>query len=562
MAGQYQPGDVADLPGGGTATFDGQNWVVQGQATTQPQASAPPLQVAAPENKTLSEMKGLTKAGGSGLIRGAADVVGMPGDVQSLVTAGLDSVMPQPSGQPSQHSPSQLENTINALRGHYIELPTSSDVQKGIEKVTGPLYQPQTGAEKVVYGAGETAPFGMLGGGPILRNMLPNVARAALSGGASEAAGQATQGTPYETPARMLAGMGAYGLGTAAPPTSQFAANTPVRAAAQSLEQNSGMRLPASAISGSRFQATLEGGSPDLSGRGSAAIERQSGVVRPPGNTDQFSRLVEARRNDLQAQGNALGAQTNIPPAATSGLRQQLANDVATHIGHFGGMSVENPAVQRALADYDQAIMGGQPLSGVQYQRLHQAWNADPDTRPMAQHLDAAMDAAHPGVWNDWRQNWADLEGMQAEADRLGGAAGVAPFSPANIVKSMYRRTPMRDTAENLQTVQAAQPKPYNTEAVGGLGHVAGMLGGALGLAGVPGAFHGGFEPGIYGAIFPEVAAQGIKALASSGAPFFRSAAGQNMLRNMDPKIVAGLLAQQGISPKGEVPQPPQGTPQ
>ena len=64
----------------------------------QKQTAAPSPETAiVPENKTLLEMKGLTKAGGIGLIKGATDVAGLPGDVQSLATAGFNSFMPQPA---------------------------------------------------------------------------------------------------------------------------------------------------------------------------------------------------------------------------------------------------------------------------------------------------------------------------------------------------------------------------------------------------------------------------------------------------------------------------------
>jgi hypothetical protein len=509
--------------------------IAQKQAATP--GGAAPVDPIVPEKGTLAEMKGLTKAGGTGLIKGAASIVGLPGDIQNLGTAALNKWLPEGSN---------VESVINTLKKSGalgIGLPNTQDVQTGVEKVTGPLYEPQTGAEKVMQAGGEAVPFGMLGGGPVLSKMLPNMGRAALSGGASEAAGQATEGTPYETPARIVAGMAAYGAGAATPPTTRIIANTPVRAAARALE-NEGVRVPASAISGSRLQSTLEGGPTDIKAAGGPTLLRQSGIVRPPGNTDQFSRLQEQRARDVGNQANQLGVQTSIPAPAVPPLRAQLANVAAQHIGQFGGQSIENPAVARALADFDQATMGGQPLSGQQYERYHRTWGADPDTRPMAQHLDAAMDRAHPGAWDDWRTNHANLVGARASADPMGGAATVSPLNPDKIVDAMYRRTPMRDTAENLQTVHAAQPKPYDfTQALTALGAAGGLGAGA--------AYHGGLvgasDLGIYGTLIAPTVAALAKGAA---APVFSSPGGQRFLRNLDPKVVAGLLAQQGITPK------------
>ena len=524
--GDWQEGDVVVDSNGNQRVLRGNQWVDPAAATPVPATSM--LTDAAKATLPALERTGMALATA-------------PNTIGELTAQGVNAAGNYAFPDWQSSPPGKVMTAAEK----YFEPKSYTGAQRKVEAVTGPLYSAQTPGGKMWESAVGAAPLGALGEGAV----VPNMVRALMSGGASEAAGQATQGTPYEVPARMAAGASTYGLSGAAQ-TPRIIANTPVKAAAQSLEQNSGVRVPASAISGSRLQATLEGGPMDISGSGSEAIQRQSGIVRPPGNTDQFSRLVEARRNNLQTQGDVLGAQTSIPPAATPVLRQQLANDVATHVGQFGGMTGaggENPAVQQALNNYDQATMGGQPLTGVQYQRLHQAWNADPDTRPMAQHLDAAMDAAHPGVWNDWRQQWANLQGMQAESDRLGGAAGVAPFSPANVVKSMYRRTPMRDTAENLQTVQAAQPAPYDFSKAGKV-----LAGAGAAVGGAAGAYHGGLpgagEAGLLGLFgLPAIAS----AIPAAVGPIFRSAAGQNLLRNLDPRVVSALLAQQGVRGKG-----------
>src|SRR6202035_4925465 len=109
------------------------------------------------------------------------------------------------------------------------------------------------------------------------------------------------------------------------------------------------------------------------------------------------------------------------------------------------------PEVAQGLQDFDQFVLGGQPLTGTQYQGLHRQWSGSgvPELRTMAGHLDAAMDVAHPGAWNDWRDNFANYKGIQAASEPMGGAASVAPLSPDKVVSAMYRRTPMRDTAEN-----------------------------------------------------------------------------------------------------------------
>lgn len=520
-------------------------WV--NKATGEP-FKPPADQTIAPENKTISEMKGLGLAGGTGLLKGAADVAGVPGDVESLARAGLDKFMPTPpnGGQQQPVPTGRYGGIIDALNGARgaATLPTSAGIQQGMQNIGIPFHEPQGNAEKIVEAGGEAAPFGMLGTAAPLTNML----RAAGAGAASEAAGQATQGSPWETPARIGAGLAAYG-GSGAFRRPMINANSPVRAAAQGVE-NAGVRVPASTLSGNRLLATAEGGRGINDQAVGDTIQRLGNMPRPAGNTDQFSMLVNARRQAVQQEGNQLAANTSIPAPVVPALRQQLSNVVQAHTGQFGGASVENPAVDQALKDYDQLTAGGQPLTGAQYQRLHQTWSADRDTYPMAQHLDAAMDHAHPGVWDNWRDHWADVQGMAGASEPMGGAATAHPLSPDAVVQSMQRRTPMRNFAENAQTVKAAQPKPYDlASSLTGLGA---LLGTAAG-----GAYHGGIgasELGLLGTIgIPPAAAT----VAGVGGPLFRHPAVQNMIRNLDPRVVSALLAQQGVIVKGGTPEAP-----
>jgi hypothetical protein len=137
-----------------------------------------------PAQGTPVTMGGLAKAAAAGLGRGLAGIAGIPGDLTSLATGGAHG-----QGWGSQAIQSGVENNI-----------------------TGQWHQPQNTAERYAQTIGEFAPAaalpaGELGIGARLLRM------AALPGAASEAAGEATQGTPYEPYARMGAGLLAGGLG-------------------------------------------------------------------------------------------------------------------------------------------------------------------------------------------------------------------------------------------------------------------------------------------------------------------------------------------------------------
>src|ERR1700722_10641249 len=418
----------------------------------------------------------VVKSAGSGAVKGAADLAGMPGDVQNLATAGLNKVMPQPEngGQQQPTPPGWYGNVINALnsaRGA-LELPTSAGVQKQAEKVTGPLYEPQTNYGKIASGAAQAVPFGMTGG----EALLPNMVRAALAGGTSEAPGEATQGTPFELPARVGSGMLAYGAsGAAFRP--QINPTNATQAAAQRLE-NSGVPIRASDISGSRLQRTLEGGvpPPDRPQAVSDLMQQQGGIPIPPGNTQQYGDLVSQRyNNDLKPQIQQLEATTSIP--VTPPLRKNLRDAVFNQTGIRAKSPAENQQVVDAIKEFNDKTQSG-TLSGPQYNDLRQRWGSSgiPNLQTMAGHLDDAMDAAHPGVWPQLREDQANYAGLKAHSDKLGGAAVNAPVDPKTITDTMYKKTPMYRTAEDAQTVNAAQPKPYDFHTTKNVADMVGAL--------------------------------------------------------------------------------------
>jgi hypothetical protein len=526
----WKEGDVVTNPDTGQElTLTGGQWVPTG-------AQAP-----------TSALSDAAKATLPALERTGMAVATLPNTAGKLAAQGInaagDYAFPDWKSSPPGKVMSAAEN--------YFGNKDYTAAQKKVEDAAGPLYTAQTPGGKIWEGAVGAAPMGAIGEGA----MIPNMVRALASGGASEAAGQATQGTSWELPARLAAGVATYGATGALQPA-RITANTPRAAAAQTLE-NAGVPVSGADITGSRLMSTLEGQPPaGQTNAVSNAMKQQGGIVRPPGNTDQFSRLVEQRGRDLGTEADRLGAATSVP--ATPQLRQQLANSVAQHVGNYGGTSLERPEVSQALQDYDQLTTGGAPLTGTAYQGLTRQWNASgvPELRTMATTLDRAMDTAHPGVWDQWRQNYADYSGLKAASDALGGEATTKPLSPDQVVSTMHRRTPMRDTAEAAQTIQGARPQPYDFSTISKIGHVIGALGG------VGGAYHGGSEQALAGAIVPEIVGQGLPAAISLTQPLFRSGAGQNFMRNLDPRVVSALLAQQGVRPKGTAAEEPQGAAQ
>lgn len=165
-------------------------------------ASSP--QPEAPGNSLL----GSAKAIGSGVYRGVTGLAGAPGDLRDAARGGVDWLLSQVGLDPSKAPQVPSPGMFGALD----LLPGSQKIRGAIENQTGPLdYKPQTTTEKYLKTAGEFLPAAAAGPGGIGRRLVTQAIVPAL---ASEAAGQATEGTAFEPLARIAGGI-AGGVGAA-----------------------------------------------------------------------------------------------------------------------------------------------------------------------------------------------------------------------------------------------------------------------------------------------------------------------------------------------------------
>jgi hypothetical protein len=152
-------------------------------------AVAPPS--GSPKNPAPSSIVDIIRTAPGALIKGASYIAGLPGDLNSLLDAGA-----------------------NMLTGANIStntMPTSSGIQKAVSEPFGGFYEPRTRAGRYADTIMQFAPSALIPGTTVER-----VARVGLPGGLSEAAGEATEGSPYEGLARFggaLAGGAAVGAG-------------------------------------------------------------------------------------------------------------------------------------------------------------------------------------------------------------------------------------------------------------------------------------------------------------------------------------------------------------
>lgn len=164
----------------------------------------------------------IVKSVPSGVARGVAGVIGLP----ALLEKGMDYVAAQPGRAYNRYFGSgQWEDTEAMKQGAAdsdrrarlptpwgdmsIRPPAASDVVHGIEKVTGPLYEPKTVPGQF---ADTIAQFAV--GAPLVPGSLAaKAAQTFFPALTSETAGQITKGTWAETPARILGGLvGAGGV--------------------------------------------------------------------------------------------------------------------------------------------------------------------------------------------------------------------------------------------------------------------------------------------------------------------------------------------------------------
>jgi hypothetical protein len=183
----------------------------------EPEASNPWLDVA--------------KSFGTGVARGTAALVGLPGDVQS----GMDWLGRKAGSAIFGEDPAR-DARVDAAFGKTRLFPTSAEVRQAASNVTGlTLPEPTTTAGKYAETVGEFVPS-VLGGRtlaslgeralPAVGRTLADLARyAAAPGVASEAAGQAFEGTAAEPYARVGAAVATGGLAalTARPGTARAA---------------------------------------------------------------------------------------------------------------------------------------------------------------------------------------------------------------------------------------------------------------------------------------------------------------------------------------------------
>jgi len=310
-----------------------------------------PVPSSTPEEKAKAPLaKDVAMSAGAGLLKGAAGVLGAPGDIQQITDTLAEKgkeLLPENVKwladvarytQPFGGFGAALQDL-----GVAPQLPTTEDVVSAGEKLTGyDLYEPQTETGRYTRAATEFVP-GMFAGPAGGISKTGRVLTGLASGLTSEAAGRLTEGTPFEPYARfagaILPGIPAATLeGAIKGRSKEFAqrqgeniaariaqqavpspADTATRIAAnQQLPLVPGLEPTTAQMAGSRALQELEG---RVYGQGRGDLGQSSAAIQLQRQQSQQA-LQDAAAAAARARGASIPVTTLNIPLPTDPMNQ------------------------------------------------------------------------------------------------------------------------------------------------------------------------------------------------------------------------------------------------
>jgi len=334
----YNPGPAVRLPSGfpGPTMQTPQAPPKSLFADLMPPPDEPSAPAKPPEKaRDVSPLWDTLRSIPSGLRTGAEQVAGLPGDAGYGMRWGAEQL--------GRLVGSPVDQDYIDQTGEYAALQNpldfgSSDVRAATTSAVGPAYAPQTTAGEYARTVGEFLPTSFLGPGGAARNALTF---GLVPGLASEAAGQATEGTSLEGPAR-VAGALAGGVGSSLAFGKATAPRTARQAVAEAAERQN-VRVPAAALPDKPVTGSVAGLMADMPPYGNA-------LRRGARKLDEG---IASRFDDLAGTGSATKAD------AAHGAREALVNWFDD-----GSRGLTKSAYDRVDAFVDPTVMT--PLTSTQ----------------------------------------------------------------------------------------------------------------------------------------------------------------------------------------------------
>jgi hypothetical protein len=297
----------------------------------------------------------VAKSAGTGVLRAGAGILGLPGDVQELINAGVRKAGTAMGFTPTTNIP------FDKQKGH---MPTSSDVIGAAERIGVPFHEPETRAGKFAKSVGEFAPF-VLGGEA---SALRKGASAVLGGVGSEAAGEVAQSAApgYELPARVVGGL----IGGVIP----HIPSTPNRVLREALEGATAQDINAAeaAIRQAQAQGIQLSWDEALAHvtNGRVSLQNQRRFVEKSGGGEPLRAMMaerpEAVRRAAEPVINDIRGAGPAPSAANVGLNAQRAaeGDITATQGEINAATrtLYNQAATQRVGPQVQAGLIGDPL--------------------------------------------------------------------------------------------------------------------------------------------------------------------------------------------------------
>lgn len=511
------------------------------------QYSAPSAAPVAPEQKgAFGRALDIVKGAGSGLARGVAGLPDVIGLSTRPTTYAIERIGEAVTGQTPRiagKTPGEIADRVLPFGSGSRFMDTATAVAPGVMN-----YAPETTAGKFAQTVGEFVPGAAAGGAAVGGGIPASIARFGVAPGiASEAAGQATEGTPWEAPARLagaLVGGGVGGIGAKGQGVAANADDSVRFLEGQGIRLSAGQRADDMALKG-REQATQAG----------KALQDQA--------LDDFTKSVLGRirgqgdrwdRGNLEAAGKRIGQMfDDVASRTTIQADTKLATGVRAAIDDVDSA----PKSLRDIADAIEDLAtrpGGGAIDGATYQRWasiagERSKSGNPNTREAAIAIRGALDEAlqryaageDVATLGSARQLYRDFLIVERAATSAGATGGkIPPAALRTSAKAVLgnrayvgARSEMSELARHGANVM---PGPHGPEAATrNQGVLDAMIGGGIGATiGAPVGM-----PGVGGAIGAAAGPYAINRALASGL-------GQAMLKNpprVDGRVLLGAEA-------------------
>lgn len=339
---------------------------LEGRQPGQKEAPAAPAPTA---GETVSDV---LRSGGTGLVKGVGDVLGLPGDLRELAAGGIGHVAEALAPGTGSTASNVVNSALSTLPLGMGSSPGSGPINSLLGNAVGGFHQPTTTPGKYAETIGEFAPATLMGGGGgIGRAFVRNALLPAIG---SEFAGQQTEGTSAEPYARFAGAIGPGLASSGARSLLGMGSISPERAALAQKAINSGIDLRPSQISDQPFIKMLDSaiGKLPFSGLGPHNEKQMESFGRAVASTfgSDATNLTPKVMNDAKERigevFNRVGAKTNIVADNTFhdrlfGVLKDAENVVPEH---------DAKVIQNQIENIISTVDKNGTLSGKSYQAL------------------------------------------------------------------------------------------------------------------------------------------------------------------------------------------------